>query len=381
MYSWHKFKIIINIEGRTMNFLQEAWNVLIIFFSGGDGSALGDALFASIIFLVFYISRSLISKILFGLLHTQISKFTSYNTKDLFENINAPLRTLNLVLGMYVISETVYPGLKGVGVLTPFTIVLFWIIYASLAPIGELLIKSNHRIQKSLFRWTLRVLQVVVVFIGASAVLEMWGIQVGAILAGLGILGAAVALGTQDLFKNLIAGFLILSERRFNEGEWICVTGCTEGTVEKIGLRSTLLRRFDQAPVHVPNSQLADMPLINFSRMRYRRIYWSIGLKYSATTQQLEAIVDGMKDLITGDDYVTPENASTFVVVDKFNSSSIDILLYCFTKTTQWGAWLTIKEQLAKDIKELVEENGTGFAFPSQSIYIEKAGDIMPPKL
>ena len=364
-----------------MVFLEEAWNVIITFLKGGVGYGLRDAIFASIIFLSFYLSRSLISKFLFGLVHTQISKFTPYDTKYLFENINAPLRTLNLVLGLYVISETIYPSLKGVSVLAPFTIVLFWIIYASIAPVGELLIKSNSHVQKSLLRWAIRVLQVVVVFIGASAVLEMWGIQVGAILAGLGILGAAVALGTQDLFKNLIAGFLILSERRFSEGEWICVKGCTEGTVEKIGLRSTLLRRFDQAPVHVPNSQLADAPLINFSRMRYRRIYWAIKLEYSSTTQQLEAVVQGVKDLIATDDYVTSENVSTFVVVDEFSTSSIDILLYCFTKTTDWGKWLAIKEKLAKDVKELVEEAGTGFAFPSQSIYFEKTGDITPPKL
>ena len=381
MYSLVLFIVIFNIEGHIMDFLQEAWNTIIIFFSSEEAGELRDVVFAIIIFLVFYTSRALISKMLFGLLHTQISKFTSYDTENLFESINTPLRTLNLVLGLYVISEVLYPSMAGVTVLVPFTMVLFWIIYSSISPIGELLIKSNNRLQKSLLRWTLRVLKVVVVFIGASAILEMWGIQVGGILAGLGILGAAVALSMQDLFKNLIAGFLILSERRFSEGEWISVKGCTEGTVEAIGLRSTLLRQFDQAPVHVPNAQLADLPLINYSRMRYRRIYWSIGLQYSSTTQQLEFVVDGLKALIAGDDYVTPENVSTFVVVDKFNSSSIDILLYCFTKTTDWGKWLAIKENLAKNIKELVEEAGTDFALSSHSIYIEKSGDIVPPKV
>ena len=364
-----------------MQTLQSYFQDILYFLSNEDVRMVRNFVLSAIIIGVAYVSRPLISKILFGLLQKHISKIFVHDTKDLFDNLENPLHTLSIVLGIYVISKTTFPSLQGALILTLFTVVLFWVIYASLAPIGELFIKSNKKIQKSLLRWGIRVLKVIVLFVGASSILEMWGIQVGAILAGLGILGAAVALGTQDLFKNLIAGFLILSERRFNEGEWINVVGCAEGTVEKIGLRSTLLRRFDQAPVHVPNSQLADAPLINFSRMKYRRIYWSIGLEYSATTQQLETIVEGIKKIISTDEYVSGDLASKFVVVDKFNNSSIDVLVYCFTHTTKWGEWLSIKEDLAKKIKELVEGTDTGFAFPSQSIYIEKAGDLRPPKI
>ena len=78
---------------------------------------------------------------------------------------------------------------------------------------------------------------------GAAAVLELWGIKIGPIIAGLGLFGVAVALGAQDLFKNLISGILVLVEKRFKVGDWIYVEGVIEGIVESIGFRSTVVRR------------------------------------------------------------------------------------------------------------------------------------------
>ncbi|HBM12598.1 MAG TPA: mechanosensitive ion channel protein MscS, partial [Rhodospirillaceae bacterium] len=116
------------------------------------------------------------------------------------------------------------------------------------------------------------------------------------------------------LFKNLIAGILILVEKRFAIGEWIQVDGVVEGTVESIGFRSTFVRRFDKAPVFVPNAQLSDVAVTNFSRMTYRRIYWVIGVEYRTTTDQLRQIRDGIEDYITSNpDFVAADKATLFV--------------------------------------------------------------------
>jgi MscS family membrane protein len=215
-------------------------------------------------------------------------------------------------------------------------------------------------------------LHIAVVFIGAATILEIWGIRVGPILAGLGLFGVAVALGAQDLFKNLIAGVLVIAEKRMRVGDWIMVDGIVEGTVEHIGFRSTLVRRFDKAPVYVPNANLSDNAVTNFSEMTHRRIKWMIGIEYDATIGQLRAIRDGIEAHILNDAaFASPADVATFVRIDRFSDSSIDILLYCFTNTTNWGEWLKVKESLAYKIKEIVEAEGTGFAFPSQSLYIQ----------
>ena len=220
--------------------------------------------------------------------------------------------------------------------------------------------------------WLEKAIRLALVFIGAATILEIWGIRIGPIIAGLGLFGVAVALGAQDLFKNLISGILILAERRFNLGDWIHVDGVVEGTVENIGFRSTLVRRFDKAPVFVPNSKLSDSSVTNFSAMTHRRIYWTIGVEYRTTVAQLRQIRDGIEAyLLNSNDFAHPPEVPTFVRIDRFNDSSIDIMVYCFTRTTEWGRWLEIKEELAYRIKDLVEAAGTAFAFPSQSIYVE----------
>jgi MscS family membrane protein len=164
------------------------------------------------------------------------------------------------------------------------------------------------------------------------------------------------------------------------------VDGVVEGTVEHIGFRSTRVRRFDLAPVYVPNQKLSDAAVTNFTNMTYRRIFWKIGLEYRATLDQIKTIRAQIEEYVrTSGPFVQPPQASLFVRIDAFNSSSVDLMLYTFTKTTVWAEWLEHKENLAYRIKEIVEGAGCSFAFPSQSIYIEKSVEgtpepFIPPK-
>ncbi len=231
--------------------------------------------------------------------------------------------------------------------------------------------------------WLSKALKILFVIIGVAAALSAWGIPVAPVIGGLGLLGVAVGLGAQDLFKNLIAGILILTEKRFVPGEWIKVDGVVEGTVEQINFRSTLVRRFDKGPVYVPNAFLSDKAVTNFSRMTHRRISWVIGVEYKTTTDQLAYIRDEVLDwVLNHPEFAKPPEVSTFMHVDKFGPSSIDFFLYCFTTTTNWGEWLRIKEELAFAIKRIVEEAGTGFAFPSTTIYMDDGAEVfVPPKV
>jgi MscS family membrane protein len=229
--------------------------------------------------------------------------------------------------------------------------------------------------------WLIKALQLLFMTVGAAAVLEIWGVEVAPLLAGLGIFGVAIALGAQDLFKNLIAGLAVLAEKRFAAGDWISVDGVVEGTVEEINFRSTLVRRFDLSPVYVPNSQLADNAVTNFSRMTYRRIFWTIGVEYKSTVPQLRTIRGRIEDyLMSQEEFVKPPEASMFVRVDKFGDSAIEIMLYCFTRTTVWAEWLAQKEDLLLAIKGIVEEEGAAFAFPSRTIYFDHHSVEAPPQ-
>ncbi len=263
--------------------------------------------------------------------------------------------------------------------------IVFWTLVRLVDPVAASLPQLRRSLTPTVLDWTKNALKGVIAFVGVAAVLEEWGIQVGPILAGLGIFGAAVALSAQDLFKNLLGGLVILVEHRFAAGDWVRVDGVVEGTVERIGFRSTVVRRFDKSPVYVPNAHLADNAVINFTRMTHRRIKWAIGVEYGTTVEQLKQIRDGIMAHIDGNpDFAQADEVTWFVRVDAFNDSSIDFLLYCFTKTTKWTEWLEIKERLALAVKDIVEGAGTGFAFPSRTVYLvgdgEPAEPFTPPR-
>ena len=254
---------------------------------------------------------------------------------------------------------------------TLITILLFWIIHQIIEPISYILSGLGRILTRELIGWIIKSLKVLIFILGAAAVLELWGIKIGPIIAGLGLFGVAVALGAQDLFKNLISGILVLVEKRFKMGDWILVEGIIEGIVEKIGFRSTVIRKFDKSLAIIPNFQFAENAVINVSQITNWRISWIITLQYDTTVDQLKTIRDQIEDHINkSEDYDI--NVGVAVRIDKFSDSSIDLYIRCFTKTDSWNEMLKVKERLAIEIKQIVEGNKASFAFPSQSIYVEK---------
>ena len=214
-------------------------------------------------------------------------------------------------------------------------------------------------------------LKILIFILGLAAVLELWGIKIGPIIAGLGLFGVAVALGAQDLFKNLISGILVLVEKRFKIGDWILVEGIIEGIVEKIGFRSTVLRKFDKSLAIIPNFQFAENAVINISETTNWRIDWAITLQYDTTVEQLKKVRNEIESHINeNNDF--DKSVGVVVGVEKFSDSSIDMRVRCFTASSSFKTWLEVKAKLAIEIKQIVEKNNAAFAFPSQSIYIEK---------
>ncbi len=351
---------------------------LSVWNEGVFGIDLNNVLIGIVILFIFVFFRSLFSKVIINRIKSLVKKSKNKIDDEVLEAFDGPLRFFPIVIGVYISTQYIDLNIT----LESFadnlnrsliTIQIFWLIYKLIDPLSFLAHRLGDVLTNDLIDWGVRILKFLIFVIGAAAVLELWGIKVGPILAGLGLLSVAVALGAQDLFKNLISGILILIEKRFQNGDWIKVENIVEGVVEKIGFRSTLIRRFDSSPVMVPNFNFAENAVTNFSNMQSRRIYWTIGLEYRTTHDQLRIIRDQIEEYISGSgDFVKSSEQPLFVRLEKFSDSSIDILIYCFATTTVWGEWLKIKEELALKIKSIVEENNAGFAFPSQSIYVEK---------
>ena len=350
----------------------DVWN------NGISGVNISEILIAITIFFFFLFLRGIFAKFVVKRLEKYVSKSTNKFDNSLVSSMEGPAKFFPIVLGFFIAST--YLTVDGEGVLfidklnrSLITILIFWTFHQAIGPLSVLIKTVGDLLSKDLIDWIIKAIKILILILGLAAVLEIWGIKIGPVIAGLGLFGVAVALGAQDLFKNLISGILVLVERRFQVGDWIYVEDVIEGTVESIGFRSTVVRRFDKSLATIPNFQFAENAVINNTQITNRRISWVIGLEYRTTSEQLNNIKKEILNYIRSDkDFKTSDDVLLSVKIDQFAASSIDIKLICFTKTSNFKEWLNIKDKLAIEIKNIVERNKASFAFPSTSIYVEK---------
>ena len=363
-----------------LNYLADIWN------EGAYGFTYGQIIIVVGILLLSLIVRGFFARtIVRGISRAAAGTETNFDDA-LVKAIATPLKVVPVIIGVYIAlrvievdgNAEVYSNKVMQSIVT---LAVFWTLARAVNAFEFLFTGLRDSLSPAVVDWMIKLLQVLLIILGFGAVAQQWGIAIAPLLAGLGVFGIAVGLGAQDLFKNLISGILIISEKRFVPGEWISADGVVEGTVEKINFRSTLVRRFDKSPVYVPNGLLSDTAVTNFSRMTHRRIKWAVGVEYRTTVDQLKFIRDEIEAYLWNDDrFAKPPEAALFVRIDSFNASSIDYIIYCFTHTKNWGEWLQIKEEFAVAIIDIIERAGTSMAFPSRTLYMQQqdAPEIMP---
>ncbi len=206
----------------------------------------------------------------------------------------------------------------------------------------------------------------------ALILLEKMGYSVAGVMAFGGIGGIAVGFAAKDLLANFFGGLMIFLDRPFSIGDWVRSPDRNiEGTVEQIGWRQTLIRTPDKRPLYVPNSMFASISVENPSRMTHRRINEVLGLRYD-DWEKLPVIVSRVKAMLDEHDDID-NRQSRVVSLDKLNASSVDFVVTAFTSQRSSPEFQLVKQDVLLRIMKIVAEEGAGFAFPTQTVYL--AGD------
>ncbi len=208
------------------------------------------------------------------------------------------------------------------------------------------------------------------VFITAVLVaLQTLGFSVSGVLAFGGIGGIAVGFAAKDLLANFFGAFMIYLDRPFVTGDWIYSPDKDiEGTVEHIGWRLTRIRRFDKRPIYVPNSVFTSIAVVNASRMTNRRIKCVVGIRYDDIAK-MRAIVEDIEAMLRSHPEIDPAQ-TTFVSFVEFGPSSCDILVYTFTRTTQWVPFQKVQQDVLLRIAEIIRAHGAEIAFPTRTVHL-----------
>ena len=337
---------------------------------------LANFILAILVFLFILFLRKIFT-LLIMLVLQKLAKFSAtYYDDKIISALKAPIRFAFIIIGLHFFFLLIFKETDTVkNILNTLVIyTVFWAILAITEALRGLIYsatgKFNADLSKEIGNFIIAILKILISGVGLGAMLQVWGINVTALVASLGIGGLAFALAAKDTAANLFGSFSLLADKSIRIGEWIKVNG-VEGTVENIGMRTTKIRSFQKSLITVPNHIVANNPIENFSRRGIRRIKMHIGLTYSTNSDQIKKIMAEIKEMLKQHEGIS-QNDSLMVNFDTFGDSSLNIFIYTFTKTANWETYLDIKEDINLKIMKIVEDNGSSFAFPSQSIYVEQ---------
>ncbi len=230
-------------------------------------------------------------------------------------------------------------------------------------------LRTENKFDDLLVPMISKTLKVSVAILGVIFVADNLDIDITSLLAGLGLGGLAFALAAKDLLGNFFGSLTVLLDRPFHIGDWVIV-GDVEGTVEEVGFRSTRIRTFYNSLITLPNALLTTTKIDNMGARRYRRMKTMLGLTYDTPPEKIEAFCEGIRTLVQLHPYMRKDYYQVYF--NQYGPSSLDILVYVFWQTPDWGTELRERHRFLLDIMRLADRLGVEFAYPTQTVYVKQ---------
>jgi len=252
-------------------------------------------------------------------------------------------------------------------------LILAWGVVLISGVVAETIIvspKINPKgIDASLVRTISKLLGILVGLYILVVGLRQLGVSLVPILTGLGVAGLAISLAARPTIENIIGGIMLYTDRPVRVGDF-CEFGKNRGTIVRIGLRSTRIRGMDRTIISVPNADFSQLELINLTRRDRIRLKTVLGLRYETTPEQLRHVLTNLREMLIAHPKIYRDDVRVRFI--RFGDFSLDLEIQAFAKTREWGTFLGIQEDIFLRIMRIVEGSGTGFAFPSQTVYVGK---------
>lgn len=336
---------------------------------------------AVIVFLVFLIFRKKLAKIILSIIGKMIFIKNPQRRKGFTDSLMKPISSYFIVLGAYFgvlifqykhnFISSAMPYINGAFKIISILIACWCIINFISENLVDILSEKNpnQQINNIAVKFIANVLRILTVCIAVVMVLSEFGYNISGLITGLGVGGLAVSLAAQDSLKSLISGFVIMFDKPFDVGDFI-ETADFSGTVEDITIRSTRIRKLDDTVIVVPNTKLSDDLITNYAKLTKRLVEFKIGLLYSTTCETLKKCEGEIRSYLEANEKV--DNQSIRVRFVEYDDSSVNLQIRCYVFVTKIEDYYEMLEEINFAIKEIIDANDTDFAFPTQTLYIEK---------
>lgn len=339
-----------------------------------DTDKIIDLVLGVAVFLILFVFKNKISNALINVFGRIFFRNNKEKVTLLVNSLQKPLAYLIGTIGLYIAFAINYnkPGVTKVFKILIILIICWGIInylsdnlFLSLR-FGE---NADDTMNTTALKFLANILKIVVIAFGVVMVISELGYNVNGLLTGLGVGGLAVSLAAQDAVGNLISGFIIIFDKPFKVGDLI-ESATVKGFVEEVTMRSTKIRTLDDSVITVPNSTLTKEAVTNISMMDKRRIKMTFGLVYSTTNETIEKVRNEIQKYIVDNKDILPEPCR--IHFREFGDSALNFEVVCYTETSDMDEYLKIENELNLAIKKIVENNDTDFAFPTQTVYVQK---------
>ena len=350
--------------------------VLGLFNVGSSGNTATHYAIFALILVGAILLRRFVTTIIFNRLKRLAAKTETTLDDKLFPALEGPVTTFVMVTGIFAavkvlkLSETTDRTI-GYGSTVAFSLVVFWGLLRAFGAVLDHMhevAREKHMGVAAFMPWIKKTLVAIFVVIGVLITVQSLGFNVSTILSGLGIGGLAFALAAQDTIANLFGSVVVAIDQPFKVGETVRI-GANTGLVEDIGLRSTKIRLIDKSLVILPNKLVSSEAIVNLSRFTQRRVEQVIGLTYDTRPDQMEAIVEEVRQIILAEPAV--DVTSVMVFFRDFSASSLDLWIVYLTTGDDFQEGLALRQRVNLAIMRAVAARGLSFAFPTQTMHLD----------
>lgn len=272
-------------------------------------------------------------------------------------------------LGISIVIRQDMGGLT-ISVIWVASFIAIWSLVDRVSSHGEQALRDKNRVAGiSIVLFFRAIARVTLIIVAVILILDSYGVDVTTGLAALGIGGIAIALGAQKAIENIVGSIILVIDQPFRVGD-LCRIGQVTGTIENIGLRSTRIRTLNDTMVTFPNGELSADRIENFTLRRKFLLRTTLNLRYETKSEDLQNIVQLLKECLEESEWVLPEPIR--VRFRAYGASSKDVEVLAYIEAEDLSQFLERQEPLLYKFGEIVEQNGSGFAFPSQTLYMAK---------
>jgi MscS family membrane protein len=336
--------------------------------------------------VVIWLVRLILTRIVMVPLRRFVNRSETTMDNEIFRVAERPIRLITLSLGILLVT-TIFDFSADIDrfadivarALLFASVTLFFYYLVDVVGFTTDTLKrfTGIEVEPRLLPFLRTILKVFVLIMGALVIIQEFGYDVTGLIASFGVVGLALSLAAQDTASNVFGFTAIVSDNPFEVGDFI-VTPDYSGVVEHVGVRSTRVRKLDQSLVTVPNSNLSDAAVTNWSRLSKRRIDFYIGLTYGTTRNEMEELLHRLREMLRARETIDEESVIVHFV--EFGDSALKIRIIAYAMIADWAEYTAEVERVNMEIMRIVEELNLSFAFPSQSLYIETFPGVDQPE-